>query len=370
MMAAITAAANGHQVTLMEKNDRLGKKLAITGGGRCNLSNATDPEGLIQNVKTNPSFLYSAFYTFGSSDLVEFFENRGLPLKVENGRIFPKSDRAADVVAVLEETLKKSDVKILLNHTVKDIKFLLKNSAVIVATGGVSYPSTGSTGDGYRWAKELGHKIVEPRPALVPLLADVQGLAGLSLKNVGLKLNSYYGQGELLFTHKGISGPVVMEASHYWDSKHEAAIDLMPDFNQTELDKLILKAFEESPNKFVGNIIEKFLPKRLVPMIVDFADKQANAVTKNERTQLITKIKAMPIKITGTAGFKEAVITAGGVDVQEINPSDMSSKKVSGLYFAGEVIDVDAATGGFNLQIAFSTGYQAGCSVGRREDYD
>ena len=363
MMAAITAAQNGHKVTLIEKNDRLGKKLFITGGGRCNICNIAEPEELIQNVKSNPNFLYSSFYSFSSSDLMHFFESRGLELKIENGRVFPKSDKSIDVIKVLEKNLAKLGVKVLLNNTVTNIESLLKKSAVIIATGGLSYQSTGSTGDGYAWAKDLGHKITKLRPALVPLLANIKDLAGISLK-AGLKLDSFQGVGELLFTHKGISGPITLEASRYWKEGTTAYIDFMPDVDIKQLDKLILKTFEENPNKLAGNIFEKMLPKRLSSTIVEFSDKQANAITKSERAEIIDSIKNWPIKITGTAGFKEAIITTGGVDVREINPSDMSSKIIPNLYFAGEIIDVDAATGGFNLQIAFSTGYLAGLSIG------
>jgi len=362
IMAAITAAQNGHKVTLMEKNDRLGKKLFITGGGRCNICYDADPEELIKNTKSNPNFLYSAFYAFGSSDLINFFESRGLKLKSENGRIFPKSDRSIDVIKVLENTLEKLGVNVLLNHTVDDIEPLLKKSAVIIATGGLSYPATGSTGDGYAWAKDLGHKVTKLRPALVPLLANIKDLAGISLK-AGLKLASFQGVGELLFTHKGISGPITLEASRYWREGATAYVDFMPDIDTKQLDKLILKSFEENSNKSIANIFEKMFPKRLCSAILDFADKKANAVTKAERASIINNIKNWPIKITGTA-FKEAIITTGGVNVREINPSDMSSKIIPNLYFAGEIIDVDAATGGFNLQIAFSTGYLAGSSIG------
>jgi len=362
MMAAITAAQNGHKVTIIEKNDRLGKKLFITGGGRCNICYNADPEELIQNVKTNPSFLYSAFYSFSSSDLMYFFESRGLQLKTENGRVFPKSDKSIDVIKVLEKALAVHDVKVLLNYEVNDIESLLKKSTVIIATGGLSYPATGSTGDGYIWAKDFGHRVTKLRPALVPLLANIQGLAGISLR-VGLTLNSFQGVGELLFTHKGISGPLALEASRFWKEGTWATIDFMPDVDIKQLDKLIINAFEANSNKLIGNIFEKMLPKRLCSVVLEFANKKANAITKSERAVIIERIKNWPIEITGTAGFKEAIITTGGIDVSEINPTDMSSKKIPNLYFAGEIIDVDAATGGFNLQIAFSTGYLAGSSV-------
>ena len=383
MMAAITAASRGHSVTLMEKNDRLGRKLRLTGGGRCNLCYAADQEEILRNVSgnKNPAFLYSSLYGFGSYELMDFFESRGLSLKVEDGRVFPKSDRAADVVDVLERELKKCNVEVLLNHSIKSsrdfLKLLDETDAVIVATGGMSYPDTGSSGDGYRFARELGHSIADLRPVLVPFLCDsvdIQGLAGLSLR-AGLKIGSYSGIGELLFTHKGISGPLVLDASRYYkaserfeqknhdsDAKETAIIDFMPDVSSTDdLDRLILDKFAKYPNRDVGNILEMLLPNRLASYILETkSNAKANAFTRAERISLTARIKAMQIKLQGTAGFKEAMITAGGVDLREVDPSNMASKKVPNLYFAGEVLDLDAATGGFNLQIAFSTGYQAG----------
>ena len=378
MMAAITAAGRGHAVTLLEKNDRLGKKLAITGGGRCNLTYAADPEVLIRHVTGNPAFLYSAFYTFGSEALMEFFEKLGVPLKVEDGRVFPKSDRGQDIVKALETALAELRVKVLLNHPVTDIRQVFKKAdSVIIATGGCSYPATGSTGDGYQWAKELGHTVTELYPSLVALLVKetwVSDLAGLSLREVGLTVTAsgslaekalFSGVGELLFTHKGISGPLVLEASRYlaehMQNKPLAAIDLMPNIDYGKLDKLLLQAITGSPNKSIGNVLSGILPKRLVPLLLDDPEEKANIFTKKARTSLVKVIKSFCFTVAGTAGFREAMVTAGGVNVNEINPSDMSSKKVPGLYFAGEVLDVDALTGGFNLQIAFSTGYLAGC---------
>ena len=374
MMAAITAAGRGHAVTLLEKNDRLGKKLAITGGGRCNLTYAADPEMLIRHVVGNPTFLYSAFYTLGSESLMAFFEEKGVPLKVEEGRVFPKSDRAWDIVESLENALTALNVKVLLNQPVTDIHRVLKKvDAVILATGGRSYPATGSTGDGYKWARELGHNVTDLHPALVPLQtkeAWVSDLAGLSLRGVRLTIAGKFSElGELLFTHKGISGPLVLEASRYLAGtlakESPVSIDLMPHIDPAQLDSLLLETFEAHPNKSIGNVLFSpiGLPKRLIPLLSKLPEKKVNALTKGERADLISAIKGMSLMVTGTTGFKEAVITAGGVDVREVNPSSMESKKVPGLYFAGEVLDVDALTGGFNLQIAFSTGYLAGCSV-------
>ncbi|MCL2421013.1 MAG: NAD(P)/FAD-dependent oxidoreductase [Defluviitaleaceae bacterium] len=370
MMAAITAAGRGHAVTLMEKNNRLGRKLAMTGGGRCNLTYAADPEVLIRHIVGNPTFLYSAFYTFGSEALMDFFESRGVPLKVEAGRVFPKSERAWDIVEVLEEALAELNVNVLLSHTVTDIRQVLDEAdGVILTTGGCTYPATGSTGAGYQWARELGHTVTDLRPALVPLLtkeAGIADLAGLSLQDVKLTFGAQFSEvGELLFTHKGLSGPLVLEASRYAAEGTEmvASIDLMPNLDASQVDKLLLEAFEDHPNKTVGNIIDKMLPRRLIPLLTKSPEIKANSFTKQERADLINTIKGLPFTITETAGFKEAMITAGGVDVREINPSTMESKIVPGLYFAGEVLDVDGVTGGFNLQIAFSTGYLAGSSV-------
>lgn len=376
MMAAITAAEKGHVVTLLEKNDRLGKKLVITGGGRCNLTYDGDPETLIRHVTGNPAFLYSAFYTFGSEALMDFFEKRGVLLKTEGGRVFPKSDRGQDIVEALENALAGLHVKVVLNHPVTDIGQVLKDAdRVIIATGGCTYPSTGCTGDGYLWAKELGHTVTPLYPSLTPLLVKepwIADLAGLSLEAAGLTVTLperalFSGVGELLFTHRGISGPLVLEASRqligHIQDKPTVAIDLMPHIDSGQLDKLLLQAIADSPNKSMGNILCGTLPKRLVPLLLEAPDEKANAFTKKARAALVLAIKSFSFTVSDTGGFREAMVTAGGVDVNEINPSDMSSKKVPGLYFAGEVLDVDALTGGFNLQIAFSTGYLAGCAV-------
>jgi len=372
MMAAISAAGTGDEVTLLEKNDRLGKKLFLTGGGRCNLCYAADQEELLRHVIGNPSFLYSAFYAFGSDALMEFFEKRGVALKNENGRVFPKSDKASDIIEALEAELKKRLVDVRLNYAVTDVRRLKSEcDALIIATGGKSYPATGSTGDGYEWARGFGHTIVNVQPALTPLRVRetwVADLAGLSLE-AGLTCGKYFsGVGELLFTHRGVSGPIVMEASRYlcghFDTRPEIKIDLMPHLDEAQLDKLLLQAFESSPNKSLGNIIGTLLPKSLIPHLLESADKRANTFTKQERAALAQAIKGITLTVAGNPGFREAVITVGGVDTREVNPSTMESKLTPGLYFAGEVIDVDALSGGFNLQIAFSTGYLAG--IGRK----
>lgn len=363
MMAAITAALRGHSVTLMEKNAQLGVKLALTGGGRCNLTYATDADGIIRNASGNSSFLHSALYTFGSSDLMDFFEKRGVPLKSENGKIFPKSDKAGDIVGALESAMKEYNIRVLLNYPVGDLSEI-KADAVIVSTGGCSYPATGSTGDGHKWARSAGHNVTELRPALVPLLGTqgslhLQSLRGLSVPDVRLTMGKHSAVGDLLFTHNGISGPVVLDMSRYFDG--EAIIDFMP--HENELDKLLLDEFRIHSNKYVGNIISRFLPKRLAEFLLDGQGVKAHAFTKEARASLIRAIKHFRFPAAGTAGFRQAMVTAGGVDLKEINPSTMESKKVPGLYFVGEVLDIDAPTGGFNLQIAFSTGYTAGNSV-------
>ena len=382
IMAAITAAKRGHSVVLYEKNNQLGKKLALTGGGRCNLTNTGDPEDHIRNVVNNASFLYGALYTFGSTQLMDFFEQLGLPLKVEQQRVFPKSDCSGDIVKALKVALVQHNVKVLLNSPITDIQPVLdKSDAVIVATGGCSYPGTGSTGDGYRWARTLGHNVTDLRPALVPMYAktiheNIPSLAGLSLNSVGFTLTRagkdiFKETGELLFTHKGISGPLALKASSYLTSSYKditAAIDLKPDLSFDKLDDEMLDTLNKHPNKSLENILNMFFPKRLIPLLLaplslNTTETKANALTKKERIIVLQTIKNLIFKVTGTAGFKEAVITAGGVDVREVNPSNMSSKKVPKLYFVGEILDVDAYTGGFNLQIAFSTGFVAGSSI-------
>lgn len=391
MMAAGQAAMRGESVTLIEKKDRVGRKLFITGKGRCNVTNASDPEGLIANTVGNPYFLYSAFYTFSSSDLMVFFEKNGVPLKVERGnRVFPRSDKSNDIVKAMEGFVKKSGCNIIYNTSVKDIivsdkrvrGIRLENGreleceSVIIATGGLSYPATGSTGDGYRLAAELGHTVVQCRPSLVPLLSNEEWiplLEGLSLKNIRINVFAdnkevYTDFGEMMFTAKGVTGPVILSASRHINDrlsqKPVIYIDLKPALSERELDARLLKDFRKYANKDFKNALSDLLPAKLIPVIISLsgieASKKVNSITREERSTLLKLIKGLAVSISDTAGYNEAVVTRGGISTDEIDPSTMQSKLVDGLYFAGEVIDVDALTGGFNLQIAFSTGYLAG----------
>ncbi|MBS7008495.1 NAD(P)/FAD-dependent oxidoreductase [Anaerostipes sp.] len=391
MMAAICSAGEGNQVTLLEKNEKLGKKLFITGKGRCNLTNAGDIEDLMNHVVTNREFLYSAFYSFTNEQMMEWMEQWGCPVKVERGnRVFPVSDKSSDVIRAMERELSRRKVSVRLNTEVKNILIengsvkgvelrgsqSIKADKVIVSTGGMSYPSTGSTGDGLLFAKKTGHKVTHLDPALVPFNVDgtvCQRLQGLSLKNVEASLYAdgkriYQEFGEMLFTHFGVSGPVILSASSY-AAKHkgkklELQIDLKPALSAEQLDQRILRDFQENINKEFKNSLGKLLPKKLIPVILELSgipeEKKIHEITKQERRQLAALLKAMPLSVTSSRGFKEAIITQGGVDVKDINPSTMESKKVAGLYFAGEVLDLDALTGGYNLQIAWSTGYLAG----------
>lgn len=391
MMAAIIASKNGKKVTLIEQNEKLGKKLFITGKGRCNITNACDIEDLFQSVVTNPKFLYSSFYSFSNDMLMDFFEKIGLPYKVERGnRVFPLSDHSSDVIKVLEREMKNNGVEILLNTKVSSI--IVENNickgvnikggkaiysdSVIVATGGVSYPRTGACGDGYKFAKSVGHSIIETKPSLVPFeLADscCKDLMGISLKNVSATIYAdgkkiYSDFGEMLFTHFGVSGPIIIKASayihKYLDKDLTLTIDLKPALDEKQLDERLIKDFNIFINKQLKNGLEKLLLRSLIPVIIDKAgidgDKKINELTKEERHKLLITIKNVPFKITGLRGWDEAIITKGGVKVKEIDPGTMESKLTSGLYFAGEVLDLDALTGGFNLQIAWSTGYLAG----------
>ena len=391
MMAAISAARNSHKVFLLEKNEKLGKKLYITGKGRCNLTNDCDEEEFLKNICANPYFLYSAIYGCNSRSVMEFFEDLGVPLKVERGgRVFPLSEKASDITKALTRELERLNVKIMLKKKVVDIKVTdgkavgvitqegeLEADAVIIATGGLSYPVTGSDGDGYKFAKESGHMVTELFPSLVPLTSTddfVAELAGLSLKNVELSMYNgkkkvYSEFGEMLFTHVGISGPLVLSASRFYSPKSKcyATIDLKPALDSKELDKRLLRDFEEYKNKRFKNALDKLLPQKIIPVVIEKSaidpEKQVNEITKAERAVLVETLKAFSVNINGTEGFKQAVITAGGVDIKHINPSTMESKPVESLYFAGEVIDVDGVTGGFNLQIAFATGVLAGSSI-------
>lgn len=391
-MAAYMAAKNGHKVTLFEKNEKIGKKIFITGKGRCNVTNACDITDFFENIPTNSKFLYSAVYSFTNQDVIDFFVDADCPLKVERGdRVFPVSDHSSDVIAALKRKLQEVSVDVRLNTCVKELIIqdekvtgvLLDSGkkitadAVVVATGGISYPTTGSTGDGYKWAEEAKHNIVEPVPALVPLETKedwTKSLQGLSLKNVSLSFKNgkkvlYEGFGEMMFTHFGITGPLVLSASSYLKNPKgvEAVLDLKPALTMEQLDKRLLREFEENKNKQFKNSINSLFPAKLIPVMLSLSginpDKKVNEISKEERKFFAELIKGLPMTITGTRDFKEAIITRGGVSVKDINPSTMESKKVKDLYFAGEVLDVDGLTGGFNLQIAWSTGALAGNSI-------
>lgn len=391
MAAAAFLGEKNHQVHLFEKNEKLGKKLFITGKGRCNVTNTCDEETFFKSVVSNPKFLYSAFYGFTNQDVISYFEKLGLPLKEERGgRIFPKSDHSSDVIKVLERRMKELDVKIHLGSEVKEVLIeetegekavtgvLLSNGQtvqgdrVIVATGGMSYQTTGSTGDGYRFAKEAGHKVTDLRCALVPMETKeeyVTRMQGLALKNVSFTVKDgkkvlYQDFGELLFTHFGISGPLVLTASSYIGKKLEKKelqgyIDLKTALTEEQLDARILREFEAGINKQFKNVISGMFPSKMFPVILELckipAEKKVNEITKGERLDFIYLVKHFPVTITGLREFREAIITQGGVKTGEINPKTMESKKVNGLYFIGEVLDLDAVTGGFNLQIAWST---------------
>lgn len=396
MMAAIAAADRGAQVILLEKNEKLGKKLYITGKGRCNITNSCPTQDFFDNVVSNPKFLYSAIYTFDQSAVCSFLEGEGLRLKEERGqRIFPESDKSSDVIKTLERALKKRNVQIRLNTCVDRVitnesgfsKVItsrgesIKADALIIATGGLSYKSTGSTGDGYKFAARMGHKIKDTEPSLVPLRVKedyIKDLEGLSLRNVSLTIGGFSDFGEMLFTADGISGPLVLTASSELCRKIaaaqngiSAAIDLKPALTTEQLDQRILRDFSEEKNKAFKNSLNKLLPSKIIPVIVNLSqinsDKKVNEVTREERKRLTELIKAFPLTIIGNKGFEQAVITQGGISVREVDASTMESKMVKNVYFAGEVLDVDAYTGGFNLQIAWSTGYLAGISACEKE---
>lgn len=432
MMAAIWAARNDNNVILIEQNEKLGKKLFITGKGRCNFTNACDIEDLFGNVATNSKFMYSSFYSFSNQQVMDFFEELGLRYKIERGkRVFPASDHSSDVIKALEKELRRLNVDIRLNTKVDEL--IIENDAicgvlvdhrkltadkVIVATGGVSYPRTGACDSGYRFAEGAGHSVVKAQPSLVPFEVKEKwccDLMGVSLKNVGMKIyvsdadenddtiknntvrnnikrsknnNSDTGRedslsakkiqrkrvfedfGEMLFTHFGVSGPMVIKASayihKYLGKNIELSIDLKPALSEKQLDDRILRDFELFKNKQLSNGLEKLLLRALIPVVISesglFGDKKISEITKEERRMLGETIKDMRLHVTGLRGWDEAIITKGGINVKEIDPGTMESKKVKGLYFAGEVLDVDALTGGFNLQIAWSTGYLAGIS--------
>ena len=399
MMAAYAAAESGHAVTLLEQNEKLGKKLFITGKGRCNLTNASDMEQLFANVVSNRKFLYSAFYSYDNEQVISFFESHGMPTKTERGnRVFPVSDHSSDVIAALSTSLRGQHVEVLLHTKVKRLLLEKRDEekrvtgveladhtkmhadAVIVATGGISYPSTGATGDGYRMAEESGHKMVSPTPALVPMEMKepwVRDLQGLSLRNVRMsvtrgKKKLYEDFGEMLFTHFGVSGPLVLSASgcipaKAFDQELSMTIDLKPALDVEQLDHRILREFDEMKNKQFKNSLGHLLPAKMIPVMIALSgidpDTKVNEISREQRQNLLHLFKNMPLTITGLRDFKEAIITKGGVSVKDINPSTMESKLVQGLYFCGEVLDLDALTGGYNLQIAWSTGHLAGISV-------
>lgn len=394
LFAAISAAENGADVTLLEKNDRCGKKLRITGKGRCNVTNDCSTEEFLQNVPTNPRFLYSALSVLSTQDVKDFFESEGVPLKTERGRrVFPVSDKAQDIVSALVSACIARGVKIInekvlsliiSDNTVKGVSTDCGEhlaDAVIICTGGRSYTRTGSDGDGYTFAKAAGHTVTPLLPSLVPIVCAGKlcpSLQGLSLKNVSLSITDkntkkeiYSDFGEMMFTHFGITGPMVLSASaHIPDissGRYEAHINLKPALDEKTLDARILSDFSKYSNKDLINALDDLLPKKLVPVVVSLSKidprKKINSITREERQSLIDVIRDLRLSLTGFRPLEEAIITKGGVSVKEIDPKTMASKKCAGLYFAGEVIDVDAYTGGFNLQIAFSTGKLAGRSA-------
>nr|WP_308628172.1 NAD(P)/FAD-dependent oxidoreductase [uncultured Eisenbergiella sp.] len=421
MMAAFAAAGKGHSVVLFEKNEKLGKKIYITGKGRCNVTNACEPQELFDNVVSNSKFLYSAFYGFDNHAVQQFFEKRGCPLKTERGnRVFPVSDHSSDVIRALAGELEKAGVQVRL-HTpvkrlliekmqedgpgrIKGITLLsgeeVMGDAVVLACGGLSYQATGSTGDGYRMAREAGHSLIPCLPSLVPFHIKEEWcrqLQGLALKNVAASLyiegkEIYEGFGEMLFTHFGVSGPLILSASSYYQtaaekqrkktekkakkagdqSREKSAqallkLDLKPALSAEQLDKRILRDFEDNKNKQFKNAVDGLFPARLVPVMIQLSgidpEKKVHEITREERKYFAECIKGLSLTVTGTRGFEEAIITRGGIKVKEVNPSTMESKLVSGLYMAGEMLDLDALTGGFNLQIAWSTGHLAGVSI-------
>ena len=390
MFAAITAAEQGKKVLLLERNDRLGKKLLITGKGRCNVTNDCSAEDILKNVPRNGKFLFSAMNAFPPQRIMDFFNDNGCELKTERGnRVFPVSDRSQSVLECLQKVMKAKGVTV---RTGRVREIMVENSQVvgvrtdreeiranwvILATGGVSYPATGSTGDGYAMAKALGHTIVEPQGSLVPLETagnDCQDMQGLSLRNVGVKLLNAKGKvlykdfGELLFTHFGVSGPTVLSAScHLKGEGCKLVIDMKPALDEAKLNDRILRDLEMYQNRAMENALTDLLPRSMIPVVLRRLEidpaMQANSLTKQKRRALIELLKAFPVEITGRRPVAEAIITSGGVKCGEIDPKTMESKKMAGLYFAGEIIDCDAYTGGFNLQIAWATAYAAGMAV-------
>ena len=406
LMAALSAAMNGHEVQLLEQNEKAGKKIYITGKGRCNLTNACEEDDFLGHVCTNSKFLYSSFYGFTNRQTMRFFEEAGLKIKTERGnRVFPVSDHASDVIGTLLRALQRYHVTLRLhtkvakivtsdenaeesgNRKVKGVQLsdgsFLRADAVIICTGGMSYPSTGSTGDGYRFAERAGHKVTDLRPSLVPLTVEevsvCRKLQGLSLKNVRVtvrdgKKTIFDETGEMMFAHFGVTGPLILTAGAMMKKAEGLSlmIDLKSALTEDMLDRRFLREFEAAPNRRIKNILGSLYPAKLVPVMMELAgidpDIPANGIRKEERRKLLTLTKAFPLTITGFGSWNEAVITRGGVSVREIRPDTMESKKVKGLFFAGEVLDVDALTGGYNLQIAWSTGMAAGRGIGGIEE--
>jgi len=398
LMAAYAAAKNGHTVTLFEKNEKLGKKIYITGKGRCNFTNDVPPEEFLQNVVRGQKFLMSALYSFPSKKTIDFFEDNGMAVKVERGnRAFPVSDHASDVTKALERACKEVGVSIKLQEKVEEIQCIMSDiitssditiktnksqyifSDIIIATGGISYPSTGSTGDGYTFAQNLGHSITDLKCGLCGLNLEgawFKELQGLALKNVSLSAKMgnkriYEDFGEMLFTHFGISGPIVLSTSSMINrlplNNVSLFLDLKPALDEQTLDKRLLRDFEKYKNKQISNALVELLPQKMIGVLLNVCGisekKNVNVLTKEERLLLIKTLKAFPMKVRSLRGFEEAIITSGGVSLSEINPKTMESKKMKGIRFCGEVLDVDAFTGGFNLQIAFATGFAAGNSI-------
>ena len=396
MMAAISAAESGKSVELFEKNEKLGKKLFITGKGRCNITNAADLEDFFPAVTSNPKFLYSAFYSFTNEQVIALFERLGVRTKVERGgRVFPVSDHSSDVIQALREEMDRLGVNVHLRAEVKNLIIderaakgitlsdgrKVYGDAVIIATGGISYPSTGSTGDGYRFAGKCGHKVTELSPSLVPMEVKewyAGELMGLSLRNIEIRITDgkkklYQEFGEMLFTHYGVTGPVILSASsivgnRLKDKELTLHIDLKPALTEEQLDKRVLREFEANHNRQFKNAVDSLFPAKLRPVMVEVSgipeEKKVHEITKEERLRFVRLIKDFTMTLTGLRGYNEAIITKGGVSVKEIDPGTMESKLVKGLYFAGEVLDLDAVTGGYNLQIAWSTGYLAGMNAG------
>ena len=408
MMAAITAAEYGNNVTIIEKNSDFGKKLLITGKGRCNITSLFYMSEFIKNTPGNGQFLYSAFQNYTNTDIIDFLKNQGLEVKEERGnRIFPVTDKSIDVLNCFKSKINELKIKKLFNTRVQKIlvqngevlgvrteKEIIQTDKIILATGGKSYPLTGSTGDGYLIAKNIGHKVTEIRPSLVPLVIyeknECKEMQGLSLRNVGIKIIDesknkliYEDFGEMIFTHFGISGPTILSGSAHLvrykeidnlmkEQKIKLQIDLKPALTEEQLDERILRDFKEFKNKQFKHALDKLLPQKMIPIVIEKTkineEKRVNEITKEERRNLVKVLKKFELTIKDFRPVEEAIITSGGINIKEINPKTMESKLVKGLYFAGEIIDVDSYTGGFNLQIAYSTGYTAGMHVGDLEE--